>query len=101
MTHTLIPYALVWAVLAIIVIAMAVYRRSLANQEDDTLHIRDDEVQMVAQQGVLAHKLEVIDRWGKILTGVAALAGVVIGGLYVYWSWLELNASSSNLQIIR
>ena len=101
MTHTLIPYAMGWAALAILVIAISAYRRTLANHEDDSLHIRDDEVQMVAQQGVLAHKLEVIDRWGKILTVLLVALGVVLAGIYMYWSWIELNASSSNLPIIR
>jgi len=101
MTQTLIPYAAIWAALALLVIGLVFYRRTVASNEDDCLHIRDDETQLVTQQGVLAHKLDMIDRWGKILTGVVAVYGVVLGGLFVYWSWIEKNASSANLPILR
>jgi hypothetical protein len=101
MTHTLIPFAVIWVALALIVIGLAAYRRVVAAHEDDSLHVREDEIQIVAQQGAIAHKLEVIDKWGKILTVVAAAYGVVLGGLYLYWSWIEMNATSTNLQILR
>jgi len=101
MTETLIPYAVIWAALAVIVIGLAFYRRVVASHEDDCIHIRDDEAQLLTQQGVLAHKLDMIDRWGKILTGVVAVSGAVLGVLFVYWSWVEKNASSANLPILR
>ena len=101
MTQTLLPYAVIWAALALIVLGLAFYRRTVASHEDDCLHIRDDEASMLAQQGVLAHKLDMIDRWGKILTVVVAVYGGVLGVLFVYWSWVEKNASSTNLQILR
>lgn len=101
MTQTLFPYAVIWAALALIMVGLAFYRRTVASHEDDSLHIRDDETAMLAQQGVLAHKLEMIDRWGKVLTGVVAVFGGVLGVLFVYWSWVEKNASSTNLPILR
>jgi len=101
MIEKLLPYAVVWAVMAAIVLGLAIYRRVIAQQEDDLLHIRDDEVPLVAHQGVIARKLSVVDRWGKILTAVTFAYGVVLAVVFVYWSWLENNATSATLPIIR
>jgi hypothetical protein len=90
----LFPLIVSWAVLAVIVLALAVYRKLIAAKEDDMLHVRDSEVQLVASQASIANKLEVIDRWGKILTAGALLYGLALAALYVYMDWQE---SSSRL----
>jgi hypothetical protein len=40
----------------------------------------------VADQANVAHKLDVIDKWGKILTVVAVVSGLAIAAAYVYGS---------------
>lgn len=101
MTQQLIPYAVIWALLTLVIVGLALYRKTIAVQEDDTLHIREDEVQLVASQGALAHKLGSIDKLGKVLTVLAFVYGIALASLFVYWSWVEKNASSVNLQVIR
>lgn len=101
MKETLIPYAIAWGALAVFILGLAIYRRVIADREDDLLHVRDDEAQLIGQQGVVAHKLQVIDKWGKILTTVAFVAGMVIAGFFVYGSWVERNVESQTIPILR
>jgi hypothetical protein len=82
----LIPLVVSWAVLATAVLVLAFYRRAIANKEDDYLHVNTD---VAAQQTALAKKLEVIDKWGKILTIIAAVFGVLLIGLFMYDAWIN------------
>lgn len=90
-----------WSLLALVVLGLAIYRFMVARQEDDFLHVREDEVELIAAQGAIARKLETIDRWGKLLTVVALIWGLALGGYYIYLSWLSLNAQSTNVPILR
>jgi hypothetical protein len=90
-----------WVALASVVLALAIYRHMVARREDDFLHVRESEDNLVVAQGTIAHKLEVIDRWGKLLTVVALVWGLALGGYYVYLSWLALNARSVEVPILR
>ena len=81
----------VWAVLALIVLALAIYRKVLASKEDDTMHLADAEANLVSQQNVLADKLDVIDKWGKILTIVVVAYGLVLAGSLLYQGWVEAS----------
>ncbi len=87
-----IPYAIAWGVLAIALIVLAVVRKSVSSHEDDTVHLTGDMDRAVSEQAVVAKKLESIDRWGKILTIVLVVTGVVLGGLY---GWDVFNESSA------
>ncbi len=82
----LIPLVVSWAVLATAVLVLAFYRRAVANKEDDYLHVNAD---VAAQQTAVAKKLEAIDRWGKILTIVAAVFGLIIIALFMYNGWMH------------
>jgi len=35
----------------------------------------------------LAHRLEMIDKWGKMLTVVVAVYGLALGAIYLYQAW--------------
>jgi hypothetical protein len=85
----LIPHIVVWACLTTMVIILALYRRKLDMKVDDMLHVLDSEQQITASQAVVSKKLEKVDRWGKILTALAALYLVIIAGLYVYNSFTD------------
>jgi hypothetical protein len=84
----LIPYLMIWVVLAVVVIVLAIYRKMLTSNEDDTLHVLDGDAAVVSQQTVLAKKVEMVDRWGKILTIVALIYGIVIAAGYLYFTWI-------------
>jgi hypothetical protein len=82
----LTPLVVSWAVLATAVLLLAFYRRKIASKEDDYLHVNND---VAAQQTTLAKKLEGIDRWGKILTIVAAAFGLLLFVLFLYNGWVN------------
>ncbi len=81
----------IWAVLALIVLGMAIYRKILSSKEDDTMHLADAEVSLVSEQKVLAQKLEVIDKWGKLLTIVVVVYGLLLAGMILYQGWVEAS----------
>ncbi len=82
------PFIVLEALLVGIVIALIVRRKMVARHEDDTLHLAASGPG-VSEQVSVAHKLEVIDRWGKLLTVVAVVFGLMVGGAYVYQVWVQ------------
>jgi len=89
----LTPWVIGWAVLAVVVIALAVYRWIVANREDDSIHISDTETEVIGQQITVATKLAVVDRWGKILTAVALVYALALVGVYLYQGWVGTGIS--------
>lgn len=85
----LIPYVSVWAVMAISVLALALYRMAVASHEDETLHIGENQARLVAEQTKLFRKIEAIERWGKTLTVIAVLYGLALAIVYLYHAWQE------------
>jgi hypothetical protein len=81
MNFNFIPLFVVWAVLAIGVLAMFIWRRAVASNEDDSLHVLHG---ALAPQTAVAQKLDVIDKWGKILTVITVVLGLAIATAYVY-----------------
>ena len=72
-------FLVLWACVAFAAIGLALYRKLLARNEDDYIHVGEGTDKMVQQQTALAQRLEVIDRWEKILI-------IVIHGLSAYAS---------------
>ena len=89
MKTNLLPFAVLWALLAATVIALIIYRKMVAGQEDDALHV--SQANVVSRQAEVAHKLDQIDRWGKILTVVTVVAGLALATAYVYQSWVQAS----------
>lgn len=89
-TLNLLPFAVIWAVLAAIVIFLIMYRRKVAHEEDDTLRVLEGG-DAITRQVSVAKKLEQIDRWGKTLTIVTLVYGVAIGVSYVYQNWVQAS----------
>ncbi len=84
MNTNLLPYAIFWGVLAIIVVSLILYRKSVSSHEDDSLHLEGG---APSQQMALAHRLELIDRWGKTLTVIVAVYGIALAAIYLYQVW--------------
>ncbi len=80
-----------WGVLAASVLVLVVWRKSVARNEDDQLHVLNANV--VTQQVQVAQKLEQIDKWGKIVTAVTVAFGLVIAGLYIYQMWIQTSTT--------
>jgi cytochrome c biogenesis factor len=82
-------YFVTWIPLAVVVGVLAIYRNMVASHEDESIHVLDGDAPQVAAQVKLSHKLEVIERWGKALTAVVVVYGLVIGVLYLYYVWQQ------------
>ena len=87
MNLNLFPFAVLWAVMAIAVLALIVIRKRIAAGEDDTLHVMEGDARLIPHQEEIAHKLAVVDRWGKSLTIVTLVFGSIVGLLWVYQSF--------------
>ena len=80
-----------WALLAATVLALIVWRKTVARNEDDQVHLLHTEA--VPHQAAVAHKLEQIDKWGKIVTAVTVAFGVLIAALYFYQVWIQQSTT--------
>jgi cytochrome c biogenesis factor len=82
-------YLATWIPLVVVVAVLAIYRNMMASHEDETIHVLDGDAPLVAAQAKFSHKLELIERWGKILTTVVVVYGVIIGAMYLYYVWQQ------------
>lgn len=82
-------YLATWIPLVVLVAVLAIYRNMMASHEDESLHVLGGDAPQVAAQVKLSHKLEVIERWGKILTALVVAYGLLIGVLYLYHVWQQ------------
>ena len=89
MNVNLMPYFVLWVVLAVVVIGMIIWRKTVSSHEDETLHVLD--AGAASQQLDVSHKLDVIDKWGKILTAIAVVFGLILGAIYMYQSWVAMS----------
>jgi hypothetical protein len=85
----LVPFIVLWVLLALSVAAMIVWRKMVASGEDDSLHVLQQG--SVAQQVTMAQKLEVIDKWGKILTIVTVVFGAILAAAYIYQNFVTMS----------
>jgi hypothetical protein len=90
MNVNLLPFSILWMLLSAAVVALIAYRAWVARNEDDSLHVM--EAGLTAQQVLVGHKLEVIDRWGKMLTMVALVSGIALGSVYLIQNWEATSA---------
>ena len=80
MNFNLLPFVVIWSVLAIAVLFLLVWRKVVSSKEDDNIHVLHGEV---ASQVTVATKLDMIDKWGKILTVVAVVLGLLLAAVFV------------------
>jgi hypothetical protein len=58
----------------------------------DSIHVLADEV-MIPRQVAMAHKLEVIDKWGKLLTAVTVAYLIALAAIYLYQTWIARSTA--------
>lgn len=85
----LTPYIVGWAVLGVVVLVLAIYRSAVAGHEDDSLHVMAGEAPVIVEQQKIGRKIEHIELWGKSLTALLVIYGLVLGGIYLYHAWLQ------------
>ena len=78
-----------WAVLAVGVLALAVYRKVVARNEDDSLHVSDRDLTLTMAQVRMSRQLSAIDLWGKALTLVTVVAGLALAGFFLYTEYTK------------
>jgi len=88
-----VPFTVVWALLAVVVLGLLGYRKLVSSQEEETLHLAD--AAEANHQAVIARKLDWIDKWGKVLTVVALVYGLLLAATYTYHVWLALGAGGA------
>ena len=81
------PFTVIWGLLALVVLAMAGYRKAISVKEEETLHLTDPVE--TNHQVQIAQKLEVVDKWGKLLTVVVAAYGLLLLIAYTYQTWIR------------
>lgn len=81
------PWMILWAALALAVLVMAGYRKIASVREDETLHLVNPSES--ARQLAIFHELERIDKFGKLLTVVAAIYGLLLVMGYTYQTWVQ------------
>jgi ribonuclease D len=85
----LIPYVSTWAILAVAVVIIAVYRVRIARRDDQSLHLMVSDQHVLADQQMAIKKIRSIDHLGQALTVLAITYGLVIVALYLYHIWQE------------
>jgi len=85
----LTPYVVTWAVLALVVLGLALYRNLFSMKEDNYLHLSEGEERQIPAQVAFDRRLGALDRWGQGLTVVALAGGLVLAFLFVYRTWLQ------------
>jgi hypothetical protein len=73
-----------WSVLFAALVAVYLLRWSVGLKEDDHLHVMDTDKHLVGVQENIAHKLDVLDRWRRILLIATVLLALVIAALHMY-----------------
>jgi hypothetical protein len=86
MSFNAFPYVVSWAALASIVLGIAAYKLILyvrSSRDEFAPHLLADKV-LLRQRTGAAHREEVVDKLGKVLTVIAIGYGLVIAVLYLY-----------------
>ena len=84
----LIPYFVLWSLLALSVLGLALYRKIITiHGDDEFIPMAAGEEKQIPQQVALGHKLEFIDRWGKLLTIATAVFGLLIAAVFLFSAW--------------
>jgi len=84
----LTPAVVIWIILAIATLGLALYRKLISASEADLIHLGPGEEQHIPQQIALETKLKAVDHWGKMLTVITVVVGLVTAAIYLYQAFL-------------
>jgi hypothetical protein len=82
-----------WSGLLLATVAVSVLRWNAGQKEDDHLHMLDD-AKLISAQIATAHRLDVLDRWMRVLLVLTLLLGLAVGALHLYNVWLQATYTS-------
>jgi hypothetical protein len=84
----LTPAVVIWVILAVVTLGLALYRKLISASEEDLIHLGPGEERHIPEQIALEGRLKAIDRWGKILTVITVVVGLVMAAIYLYQAFL-------------
>jgi hypothetical protein len=90
MNFNFTPFAILWVLFAVTILGLAAYRALVSEHEEDALHLSNP--REMAHQVAITHRLDLIDRWGKVLTIAAAVYSLLLAAGYAYYVWITWNA---------
>lgn len=79
----LVPALLLLAMTATVV-ALAIYRFFVARQQEFHLHATAEEAPMSGDQVAVARRLDKVDRWGKLMTTLTFVYGMILVAAFFY-----------------
>lgn len=85
----LFPYLTSWAILAIAGLVLAVYRITMAGRDDRTLHVLEQDPNVIAAQNLAIRKIKTVEHWGEALTIITVAYGLVIALIYLHFLWVS------------
>jgi hypothetical protein len=78
-----------WSVLFAAFVAVSLMKWSIGQREDDHLHVLDTDKDLVGVQADVAHKLDVLDRWKRVLLVANVLFAFAIAAWHMYVTFLR------------
>lgn len=87
-------YIISWALLAVVVAILAVYRLSLGHHEDVMVHLTGPEASLIPDQTHLATRMRKVEVWGQTLTVIMAVYGLTLLAVWAYKVWQSGNQIS-------
>jgi hypothetical protein len=91
----LIGYAIGWAILTLCVVGLALYRKYFSARQEGAPEMFGSDAFIHHQEDV-AHRLDVIDRWGKMLTVVSFVFGIALAVVFLYNAWVMSTRLPTN-----
>ena len=88
MPTNFMPHAISWTILTLVVIALAIYKKRIDGHIDEHIHVGAAEDAVLKQQVAETQRSAMVEKWGKSLTVVVFLYGLVIMGMLVYHQWM-------------
>ena len=89
----LTSFWIIWGLFALVVLGLFLFRQKIAANENDSVRLAVGEESAIVTQQEIGRKLEVIDKWGKILTVVAGVFFLILFAVQIYALWTASNVA--------
>jgi hypothetical protein len=83
---------IVGMILTLVVMSLLAWRFMLSKQEDDSVRLVHGTSNM-SRQAMVAHRVEAVDKWGRLLTIVTVVYLIIIGSIYLYRYWIYTSTT--------
>ena len=83
----LMLFLAIWGVSIAGLMCLLLYRKHAEQYEDDFLHLVHADVQLLRQQARTSHRLDVLDRWVRIVLAVVVMYGACLAAAFLYRVW--------------